>query len=126
VRYYKSRSGDRHHWTVETRVPGQPDLHTHQVKIGSSTQVLEVGPKTLPKNPTSTYIEPLPNPGRARAVQEDQLRRGETGEWVQTGKNANSCATAVCEVVSAGGGKFPWKPQEAAAFLRKLFNLPPP
>lgn len=62
---------------------------------------------------------------RARSVQEYALEAGDTGPFAQTGRSANSCATFVCDVVSGGEGKFPYKPEEAANFLRRLFNLPP-
>jgi hypothetical protein len=128
VRYYKNADGSPH-WTVETMVPGQPNLHTHQVvtsPTGRSTQIeVATTAELKSKNLVATHREPLPRADRARAVQQDQLQRGDTGPFARTGPKANSCATAVGEVVNAGGGKAPWKPQDAASFLRALFNLFP-
>ena len=114
------------HWTVETNVPGAGKLETHQVVTapkGRKTQVLEVEPGDFPSRPAASKTVELPDANAARNMQTDQLGRGETGQWIPTGKSANSCATAVCEVVAAGGGRFPSDPAQAGAFLRNLFGI---
>lgn len=107
IRYYKN-SDETPHWTVETKVPGQPDLDTHQVYVGNrgaSTEVQVVDSKILGK-PIAEHVEPLPRADRARSVQEFGLERVDAGPFVRRGKKANSCATFVCQVVS-GGRKLP-------------------
>jgi hypothetical protein len=86
--------------------------------------VYEVDPGDFARPPKASVTVELPDAGAARKIQQEQIARGDTGPWVQKGPGANSCATAVCEVVSAGGGPFPSNPAEAANFLRDLFNLP--
>ena len=125
--HYRSGRGGTHHWTVEVDVPGKGKMETHQVILDdarSATQVVEVGPSTFRKPPDASKTVELPNADAARQMQRDQIDRGVTGEWQQYGKNANSCATAVCEVVAAGGGKgFPKNPADAGSYLRHLFGV---
>ncbi len=125
--HYRPNPNGTPHWTVETNVPGQGKLETHQVwndRRGRSTQVYEVDPSDFSRPPQASVRVELPDAGAARKAQQEQIGRGDTGPWVQQGPGANSCATAVCEVVSRGGGPFPSNPAEAANFLRGLFNLP--
>lgn len=125
--HYRPNPDGTPHWTVETKVPGQGSLETHQVwtsRKGRSTEVFEVDPTDFKAPPKASVSVDLPDAGAARKMQQEQLGRGDTGPWVQQGPRANSCATAVCEVVSAGGGPFPSAPAQAPNFLRNLFKLP--
>ena len=125
INYYEGHQGP--HWTVETKVPGKPKMETHQVITDSkrrATEVIEVNPGDFKRSPTKSVTVELPDADAARKMQMEQVGRGDMGPWVQKGPGANSCATAVCEVVSAGGGAFPSNPADAANFMRKLFNLP--
>lgn len=119
--HYRPNADKSPHWTVETNIPGQPKLETHQIiPSRGKTQVLEVKPGAFPKPPAASRTVDLPDAGAARRMQQDQLDRGDTGQWI---REANSCATVVCEVVSAGGGRFPSDPAQAGHFLRMLFGI---
>ncbi len=127
IHYYKNPDGSPH-WSVETSVPKQPTLHTHKVAVrrgGTRVEVFDAESAKALGKPIGSHTERLPKPDSARSVQEHALEAGDTGPFAQKGRSANSCATFVCDVVSGGGGKFPYKPEEAANFLRRLFKLPP-
>lgn len=126
--HYRPNPDGTPHWTVETRVPGEPNLETHLVVElrgrRTSTYVETPDPGAFPKPPRRSIEVDVPDVPAARREQLDQIDFGNRGEFVRTGPNANSCATAVCEVISRGGGNFPTNPAEAPNFLRRLFNLP--
>src|SRR5690606_28270676 len=126
---YRPNDDGSPHFTVEVRTSDGKSFETHQVltaRKGRKTEVMEVEPGDFDAAPAATKTFELPDATAARDMQTEQMARGETGQWIPTGKGANSCATALCEVVAAGGGPLPAAPEFAREALYKLFNIPIP
>ncbi len=123
VHYRKNPDGSAH-FTVEVNAGGEL-RETHQIiTSGRKTQVFEVAPGDFKgQRPVASKTFKLSDPAAARQRQQDQVDWGEDRRWRRDGRNANSCATVVCDVVSAGGGDLPSKPEQAHDALFKLFGL---
>ncbi|MEW5743669.1 MAG: RHS repeat-associated core domain-containing protein [Myxococcota bacterium] len=123
VRYYKNPD-ETPHFSVEVQPPGGTSLETHQVASRSlkKTYVNEVTPDTDLPHPAGTKVIELPNPDAAKAKQLEQMAQGDMGPWKGAGPKANSCATHVCDVLSAGGADSS-EPSGAGQWLRDLFEI---
>lgn len=122
MRYYKN-DDESPHFSVKVQPPGGTALETHQVPSRSRRQtfVNEVTPETDLPHPAGTKVLELPNADAAKA-QLEQMQQGDMGPWKKAGPDANSCATAVCDVLSAGGAKSS-QSSVAGQWLRDLFGI---
>jgi hypothetical protein len=119
VRHYVSRLGENH-FSVE--IGG--GKHTHQVVLNEKrtrTQVVEMGQTRRP--PAREMRIPLPDVEAAKAAQNNHLKQGVTGQWIPVGPSANSCATHVCSVLSAGGARIPRDPGLSRAVIYRMFDI---
>ncbi|NVJ07912.1 RHS repeat protein [Myxococcus sp. AM001] len=115
------------HFSVEVQPSIGTRIETHQTKSSSSrsTWVKEVDDVARAKmgGPADMREVSIPDAFVAQHRQLEQLGAGDMGAWRATGPSANSCTTAVCDVLRAGGVSVPG-PTGAQRYLYDMFDEP--